>query len=93
MEIKVYATLREKVGSKTVTFPQKSKMTVAQIIEALFAQYPTVRAELLTRNGDLHSAFHFFINGRDARYLDGLDTVITEKDDVRIFPPVGGGIV
>jgi molybdopterin converting factor small subunit len=39
----------------------------------------------------MHAAIHILINGRDMRYIDGWETVVTEEDVVRIFPPVGGG--
>ena len=30
-------------------------------------------------------------NGRDVRYVGGLDVAIPEGASIRIFPPVGGG--
>ncbi len=91
MEIMVYATLRDIVGGKSVRLEDVSEITVGQMIERLFTQYPAMKSELLNGNGEMHSAFHILINGRDARYLDGPETVVTTKDQVRIFPPVGGG--
>lgn len=91
MEIKVYATLRDIVGGKSVHLTDVSEITVEQLLEQLFAKYPDMRSELFTRDGEMHSAFHILINGRDARYHNGIDTVITAKDEIRIFPPVGGG--
>jgi MoaD family protein len=90
MEVKVYADLRTIVGGKSVQF-DAAEMTVAQMLEMLFTRYPALKTKLLTRGGDFHSAFHILINGRDARYLNGLETVIKAEDEVRIFPPVGGG--
>jgi len=31
------------------------------------------------------------VNGREARWLKGLDTPLREGDVVYLFPPVGGG--
>ena len=90
MEVKVYADLRTIVGGKSVQF-DSAEMTVGQMLETLFTRYPTLQTKLLTREGERHSAFHILINGRDARYLEGMETVITAEDEVRIFPPVGGG--
>ncbi len=91
MKIKVYATLRNIVGGPVVQLDDVSEATVGQVVDELFDRYPDIRKELLTRNGEFHSAFHFLINGRDAYYKNGMDTVITDQDDIRIFPPVGGG--
>ncbi len=91
MEIKVYATLREIVGGKSTVLNGGGTRTMRQALEELLERYPELRAKLFLKNGEMHSAFHFLVNGRDARYLDGLDTVISPTDDIRIFPPVGGG--
>ncbi len=92
MEIKVYATLRSIVGSKSVHLQGISETTVGQLIEELLTRYPDMQAKLMTREGEFHSAFHFLINGRNMYYLNGMETVVTAADDIRIFPPVGGGI-
>ena len=91
MEIKMYAVLREVVGGKSVTLAHTEAQTMQQILQELFEMFPTLKTKLLLKDGSMHSAFHFLVNGRDARYLDGLDTLIQPTDDVRVFPPVGGG--
>lgn len=91
MEIKIYATLRQIAGGKSIHLDTTPPTSVGQMVEALFARYPAMQDTLLLRNGDMHSAFHILINGRDARYLNGMETIISGEDDVRIFPPVGGG--
>lgn len=92
MKIKVYATLRDIVGGPVIQLDDVSEIKINELIDKLFAIYPDMRKEALTRNGDFHSAFHFLINGRDSRYIDGMDTLVTDADDIRIFPPVGGGL-
>lgn len=91
MEIKMYATLREVVGGKSVRLNHAEARTMQQILQELFGMFPTLEAKLLLKDGTMHSAFHFLVNGRDARYLDGLETLVKPTDDVRVFPPVGGG--
>lgn len=91
MKIRVYATLRDIVGGPTVQLDNLTEATVGEMLDHLFVRFPNVREHVLTSNGEMHSAFHVLINGRDARYLDGPETVITPQDEVRIFPPVGGG--
>jgi molybdopterin converting factor small subunit len=51
-----------------------------------------MRAELLDANNKFQSHMKFFINGREAVYLqDKMNTIIQPDDKVDIFPPVGGG--
>jgi len=92
MEIKVYATLRDIVGGGSIQLNGVSEITVEGMLQQLLARFPALKSEFYKSNGEMHSAIHILINGRDMRYIDGWDTVITAQDVVRIFPPVGGGI-
>lgn len=91
MEIKIYATLRDVVGASSIQLNHQPDMTVGQMLQAIYSQYPNLRAKLTLGAENLHSAVHILINGRDMRYLNGLETVVAPHDTVRIFPPVGGG--
>lgn len=92
MEIKVYATLRDVVGGSSVQLGDISEMTVGQILEALCAKFPALIPKLHPNGHDLHPAIHILVNGRDMRYINGLETLVTAQDSIRIFPPVGGGL-
>ena len=92
MIIKVYATLRTIVGGPAVHLDSDSEVTIAQILQILTAKYPELQAQLFDSAGELQRAIHILVNGRDVRHLDGTRTVVTAADEVRIFPPVGGGV-
>lgn len=91
MEIKVYATLRDVIGSPSIHIDDSLGLTVGQLLQSLCARYPALLAKILINDQELHPALHILINGRDMRYLNGLETVLTPTDSIRIFPPVGGG--
>ena len=91
MEIKVYATLRPIVGGRSVTLNGVSEITVEEMLNMLCDQYPDLRSELYKGSDELHTAIHILVNGRDMRYINGSQTRLTPTDEVRIFPPVGGG--
>ncbi len=91
MEIKVYATLRDVVGGGVINLDGVSAITVGEMLAEMFRLHPGLESEFYKSNGEMHSAIHILINGRDMRYLDDWDTVVTLDDVVRIFPPVGGG--
>jgi molybdopterin synthase sulfur carrier subunit len=92
MEIKVYATLRDVVGSSSILLDDRPEITVGQMLQELCTRYPDLRPKLSLSLDQLHPAIHILVNGRDMRYLNGLETVLTATDTVRIFPPVGGGL-
>lgn len=91
MNIKVYATLRDVVGGPAVQLNGADELTVERMLDELCRRYPDLRPKLMLKADELHPALHILVNGRDMRYINGLDTVITSRDEVRIFPPVGGG--
>lgn len=92
MKINFYATLRAAIGTKTIEIETPSELTAQQVVEAIVARYPVLRRELLDAEGRFHSHMKFFINGREAAYLDnGMSTIVRPDDKVDIFPPVGGG--
>ncbi|MGL4650400.1 MAG: ubiquitin-like small modifier protein 1 [Caldilineaceae bacterium] len=91
MQVRVYATLRPIVGGATVHLETAPGASVRTLLDELIVRWPAMQAELFDGAGALHNNIHVFINGRDVRYLGGLDVAIPEGADLRIFPPVGGG--
>jgi molybdopterin synthase sulfur carrier subunit len=92
MRVNFYATLRPIVGGKTVDFPIEEGITVAQLVNTIVTTYPPMREQLLNEQGELYPHVHVFVNGRDAPALDaGMQTLLTQKDLLDVFPAVAGG--
>ena len=91
MQIQVYATLRPIVGGSAVMLDAGPGDTFRAMLDELTNRWPSMKAELFDQDGELNTNIHVFVDGRDIRYLGGLDKTIPEDGDIRIFPPVGGG--
>lgn len=65
--------------------------TLAEVIEALEAAHPGFRDRLLDDDGALRKFVNLFVDDDDVRYLDGLDTVVSDGITVSIIPAVAGG--
>ncbi len=91
MNVRLYATLRPIVGGAVVSLDTGPGDTFRDLIDELVLRWPEIKPELYDREGNLRNNIHIFLNGRDVRYLGGLDMPIPEDAEVRIFPPVGGG--
>jgi sulfur-carrier protein len=65
--------------------------TVGQVVDALIERHPSLRARLVAPEGGLHRFVNVYLNGRDVRYLGGLDTPVGDADEVRLLPAIAGG--
>jgi molybdopterin synthase sulfur carrier subunit len=91
MQIKVYATLRLKIGQATLDVQAGPGDTVRDAVHELLARYPVLAPDVMGDDEELVRHVHIFLNGRNVRLLDGLDTLIQDGQKLDIFPPVGGG--
>ena len=85
--VNLYATLRDLTGERHVEVPGQ---TVREALDALFARWPELKAEIL-EDDTPKDGYSIFVNGRDVRYLEGLDTPLNPDDVLDLFPPVAGG--
>lgn len=64
---------------------------VRQMVDALEAQHPGIRARLCEDNGELRRFVNVFVGDEDIRFLQGLETPIPDGTSVSIIPAVAGG--
>jgi len=91
MEIRLYATLRQIVGAKTVTVETQRGQTVGDALRALVAAHPRLAPSIWHDDGTLAGHVAVMLDGRDIRHLKGVDTPVGEAQHLDVFPPVGGG--
>jgi molybdopterin synthase sulfur carrier subunit len=91
MQVRLFATLRQTAGKAEVEVPEAEGNTVRTVLGRLVDAHPDLKAEVFDSDGQLQSHIHVMVNGRDIRFLDGLDTPVQSSDQIWIFPPVGGG--
>jgi molybdopterin converting factor small subunit len=65
--------------------------TVGEVIRALVDQHPGLREQLLAADGELNRFVNVYVNGRDVRYEQGLDTPLAGSDTVVLLPAMAGG--
>lgn len=79
VEIRLYATFRDKAGARNITIDLPEGSTVSQLQEAIAAAYPQLSAGLPTAIVSVN------------RQFAEEDQVITAGDELALFPPVSGG--
>ncbi len=65
--------------------------TVGEVLDALLAQHPGLREQLLSPDGGLHRFVNVYVNGRDVRYEGELATPVGANDTVVLLPAMAGG--
>ena len=61
------------------------------VFSSLVERYPGLRGNLLDDQGGLHKFVNVYVNDDDIRYLEQLDTKVTDGDVISILPAVAGG--
>ncbi len=89
--IKLFATLRDITGKKTLTVPFEEGQTVRKLIDDLSSLEPNLHNEIITQDGEMTGLVHVLVHGRNIDWLQGLDTPIKGTDIVTLLPPSAGG--
>ena len=64
--------------------------TVGEALDAVFDEHDDLR-ERITEDGGLRRFVNVYVSGEDIRFRDGLETELSDGDEVTILPAVAGG--
>ncbi|MGI8703117.1 MAG: ubiquitin-like small modifier protein 1 [Candidatus Limnocylindrales bacterium] len=87
--IRIPPVLRAEAGNRKQV--EASGETVRAVLDSLVAQYPGLRDQLLDAEGALNRFVNVYLNDQDIRYLQELDTQVTERDTIVVLPAMAGG--
>lgn len=68
-----------------------SGATVGDVLRALVDRYPDLEANLYTDDGTLRQFVNVYVGEDDIRYRDGVETTLSDGDEVSIVPSIAGG--
>lgn len=88
--LKIPTPLRSYAGGQAAVTVSGEK--VSDALADLTAQFPNLRQHIFSETGELRPFVNLFLNDEDIRYLDGVETEITETDLLRIIPSIAGGV-
>ncbi|MGV9555001.1 MoaD/ThiS family protein [Streptomyces sp. NPDC003401] len=89
IEVRIPTILRQYTdGQKAV---EGSGETLADLFTDLETRHTGIRARIVD-NGQLRRFVNVYLNDEDVRFVDGIDTKLTDGDTVTILPAVAGGM-
>ena len=75
-------------GAATV---EVSASDLRDAIDQLDARFPGFKGRLLDEDGEPRQFVNLFLNDEDVRLGRGLDSPLSERDEIAIVPAVAGG--
>jgi MoaD family protein len=88
IEVRIPTILRTYTeGAKAVT---GAGATLSELIDDLEAHHPGLK-ERLVEGDDLRRFVNVYVNDEDVRFTGGLDTAVSDGDQVVVLPAVAGG--
>ena len=89
VSVKIPTPLRRVTGG--VSTVDAAGANVRELIEDLERQFPGMRDRLCDETGAIRRFVNVFIGDEDIRFLEGIETPLTEGSQVSIIPAVAGG--
>ena len=83
--------LREFTGGRSKIEIERSPVTLADALSALWALYPGVRDRVTTEQGQVREHINIFIGDENVRYTGGLASPVPAGSKISIVPAVSGG--
>ena len=89
VEVRLPTLLRPHAGGAASVTAEGA--TVGELFTELVERFPGLSGQLADDSGGLHKFVNVYRNDDDIRYLDQLDTKLTDGDVVSVLPAVAGG--
>jgi molybdopterin synthase sulfur carrier subunit len=87
--IKIPPVLRPSVGGEREVSADGE--TVGAVLRNLADTHPETQGQLFDEAGELNRYVNVYLNDEDVRFLDGIDTAVSDGDVVTVLPAVAGG--
>jgi len=87
--VRIPTQLRSLTGDRAEV--EVAGATVGEVLGALDTAHPGFGERLFDDQGALRRFVNVFVDDEDLRFLQGLDTPLTERSVVSIVPAVAGG--
>ena len=93
MKIRAFGVFKELFGSKMLTITLKKKVTVKDLVQRLADSLLDnfERSPIYFEISDLWSNALILVNGKEISVLNGLETLVSDEDEIVLLPVSHGG--
>lgn len=91
MIVRLPASLSESGKSGMVDVDIPPAGTLRAVLVEVDKQVPGATAKILDGDGELYRFVNLYVNGDDVRQGAGIDTQVSEDDEILILPAISGG--
>jgi sulfur-carrier protein len=88
VNVKIPTQLRAATDGEAVAAVEGA--TVAEVLDSLYERFGELKSRIADDDG-LRRFVNVYVGGEDIRFLDGLETPVTDGAEVTILPAVAGG--
>ena len=93
LSIRFFTTLREITGKREEELEfRTSDVRVKDVLDKLIEMHGReFKNYLCNEEGDVREYLQLLVNGKSVSFMDQLNTLLKQGDQLAIVPPVGGG--
>jgi molybdopterin synthase sulfur carrier subunit len=88
VNVKIPTQLRAATHGEAVATVEGA--TVAEVLDALYDRFAELKARIADEDG-LRRFVNVYVGGEDIRFLEGINTPVSDGTEVTILPAVAGG--
>jgi molybdopterin synthase sulfur carrier subunit len=88
VRVKIPTQLRSATGGEAQATVDGA--TVGEVLDSLYERFDELRSRI-AEDGGLRRFVNVYVDGEDIRFLEGLETPVSDGDEVTILPAVAGG--
>ncbi len=91
VRVRLPGVLAEHAGGQRTLAVEPPPATVGDLLDVLEAQHPRLCRRLRDETGTLRRHVNVYVDGENARTLQGLATPLRRDAEVQVLPSVAGG--
>jgi molybdopterin synthase sulfur carrier subunit len=91
MIIRIPATLTQDGKPGMIDLTVAGSASLQAVLDQVEARVPGATRKILDGQGRPHRYVNMYVNGDDVRFGSGLNTTVSENDEVLILPAISGG--